>query len=107
MTTIPKLGLLAIVPALLLAVAPVSAGPLPTCAAPCQVNASATHYDPPVVVIANNSTVFWHSTDVGHIQRETSQPAGSTSTCFVANSPGGGDSPLVRFEIQGNVLHAN
>lgn len=101
-----KLCLLATALLVPLGAMPASADDPGTCASPCTIGASTTHYDPPLVVLANNSSVVWHSTDVGHIQRETSTPVGSPAGCFTVTSPGNGNSPSVLFEVQGGVLNA-
>jgi plastocyanin len=106
MTHASRLPLIAIALLVPLAAAPVSADDPGACADPCVINASNSHYDPPLVVIGNGASVVWHSTDNGHIQRETSTPAGSPGACFVVTSPGDADSPTVRFEIDGGAVKA-
>jgi plastocyanin len=93
--------------AALLAGAPVSSSSDPVCSGACVVDASFLQgYTPPVIVIPSGSNVTWHATDIGHIQKETPQPLGSTSTCFTVTAPGHGNSSAVRFDIEDGVLNA-
>jgi plastocyanin len=84
-----------------------SADPLPgSCAAPCTIDAASTGYTMPATVIASGTDVVWHSTDVAHVQRDTSIPAvGSPVACFSASS-GSADSDPVTFTIDNGVLEA-
>lgn len=78
----------------------------PVCSGNCTVLASSAGYVLPVVVLHSGSNVTWHSIDIGHVQRETSQPLGSTAPCFVAPVAGGGDSAPVQFDIAAGALTA-
>ncbi|HUR24673.1 MAG TPA: hypothetical protein VM327_01495 [Candidatus Thermoplasmatota archaeon] len=88
----------------------VGTGPLfvpVACTGTCTVTASSVPgYVPPVLLIQSGSDVVWESTDVGHVQRETSTPVGSPGACFSVSSPGGGSSVPVTFEIVGGALSA-
>jgi len=81
------------------------ADPSPLCSGSCTIDAASTGYTDPVTVVASGSAVTWHSTDVSHVQRETSTPLGSPASCFNASS-GSSDSDPVTFAINGGVLEA-
>ena len=88
----------------------VGTGPLTVpvvCTGTCTVTASTVPgYVPPVVAVQSGSDVVWESTDVGHIQRETSTPAGSPAACFSVAVAGGGTSVPVTFDVTGGAVSA-
>ena len=77
------------------------------CTGTCTVTASTVPgYVPPVLLLQSGSDVVWESTDVGHIQRETSTPLGSPGACFSVPVSGGGTSVPVTFDIVGSAVSA-
>ncbi|MHB1261529.1 MAG: cupredoxin domain-containing protein [Thermoplasmatota archaeon] len=80
--------------------------PPTSCGGTCTITAASTGYMMPVTTVASGEDVVWHSTDVSHVQRETSTPVGSPAACFNVNAPGSGDSAAVTFAISGGALEA-
>jgi plastocyanin len=90
-----------------LGVAAADLAPLPgACTGTCMVDASFLAYNPPLVSVADGSSVAWHSTDGGHNQRETSTPVGSPDACFSVASSVSANSAPVRFDIVGSTVTA-
>ncbi len=80
--------------------------PDPACSGTCTVDAASTGYTPPMLILRSGSDVVWHSTDIGHVQRDTAQPVGSPAACFQVSSSGGGNSTPVTFDFDGTTLTA-
>jgi hypothetical protein len=104
-SVLARLALAAAAPLFLAAPLAHSATPL-ACEGTCYVQAATTGYTLPALVLANNSTVVWNSTDIGHLQRETSLPLSTSAACFSAPVSGGNSSAGVRFDIAGATLAA-
>jgi hypothetical protein len=95
---------LAVAPAIALALVGIAAATPLACASSCVIDAATTGYTTAVFDVQQGVPLVWHSTDIGHVQQEG---VTGNSGCLGVPSFGGRDSAPVVFTIASGHLLAS